>query len=442
MELRFRNVNDAFRRLVTIFAAPGDPSSPLNPPVVKESSRNGDVLRIAEPVLITYEKPRERVLFNHARDANPFALLMEALWMLAGRNDVASLAYYTKHFKEYSDDGKRLNGAYGDRWRHAICYSRSDDMACHPTEDQLDIIVAHLKAQPNSRRAVLSMWNVDQDLLKIGTSSYPCCEAVQRVERVPGDATTLIGGKCTIHGTTTHDNGSKDVCRNLSVLFSLRKCGSGGCLGGGYVPTDGDDNTCDVCNGKGRFLDVTVTSRSNDMVWGILGANYMTFSVLVEYVAARLGVEVGRYHHFTNNLYVYGWNFSPREWSGDTTPDFYQDFNLSGLRQGEKMRSWGKSFTTMPLVYEPAVFEKELPVFVEHFSGKIKAEELADHWDEPFLNDVAQPMMIAWACHKVQNYHGAFACCGGIEADDWRIACEAWLRRRAARRELKEASRE
>lgn len=29
---------------------------------------------------------------------------------------------------------------------------------------------------------------------------YPCCEAVHRVELVPGDATTLVGGRCPIHG--------------------------------------------------------------------------------------------------------------------------------------------------------------------------------------------------------------------------------------------------
>lgn len=31
---------------------------------------------------------------------------------------------------------------------------------------------------------------------------YPCCEAVRRIESVPGDATTLIGGECPIHGKT------------------------------------------------------------------------------------------------------------------------------------------------------------------------------------------------------------------------------------------------
>lgn len=31
---------------------------------------------------------------------------------------------------------------------------------------------------------------------------YPCCEGVRRVEAVPGDATTLLGGLCPNHGAT------------------------------------------------------------------------------------------------------------------------------------------------------------------------------------------------------------------------------------------------
>jgi hypothetical protein len=38
---------------------------------------------------------------------------------------------------------------------------------------------------------------------------------------------------------------------------------------------------------------MTVTNRSNDLCWGMLGANYVHFTILQEYLAARLGV-VGR----------------------------------------------------------------------------------------------------------------------------------------------------
>jgi thymidylate synthase len=82
--------------------------------------------------------------------------------MLAGREDVAPLAYYAKNMLNYSDDGHTLNGAYGYRWRHA-------DTSVEP-RDQLEIIVEHLQNKPESRRAVLTMWDVEDDLMQIDES--------------------------------------------------------------------------------------------------------------------------------------------------------------------------------------------------------------------------------------------------------------------------------
>src|SRR5690606_13885482 len=142
MHLKFRNVNDAFVGLVQ-----GIHKKEI--PTVAMSSRYGDVLRIPEPVIITYRKPRERVLFNQKRDCNPFFHLYESLWMLAGRNDVASLAYYNKRMPEFSDNGKTFHGAYGYRWRN------------HFGWDQLRAIVEELRTNSNSRRVVLQMWDAN-----------------------------------------------------------------------------------------------------------------------------------------------------------------------------------------------------------------------------------------------------------------------------------------
>ena len=58
---------------------------------VERESRNGPVVVFPEPVTTVCERPEERVLFHCERDANPFFHLFEALWMLAGRNDLAYL---------------------------------------------------------------------------------------------------------------------------------------------------------------------------------------------------------------------------------------------------------------------------------------------------------------------------------------------------------------
>lgn len=362
MHLTTRNVNTAFKALVNLFAKEkGDIYGQgfivdQRDKVVRRPSRNGPVLMVDEPVTITYTHPKERVLFNQARDANPFFHLYESLWMLAGRNDVAPLAYYASNMSNYSDDGETLNGAYGYRWRH---FQPVKEPGWEDLErDQLDLLVAHLKADPTSRRAVLQMWDVEDDLLKIGES--------------------------------------KDVCCNTAVYFSVRTI-------------EGD--RCEPW-----FLDMTVTNRSNDLIWGCLGANAVHFSFLQEYMAARIGVEVGRYNQFTNNLHVYESNWKPDEWlASANVTDGYGDL---------------KGGTFISLVKDPAMFEEELPRFVERFSGKLPAEDLADDWKEPFLLDVAQPMLIAFACHKVRDYHGAFAGMEHIMADDWRTVATNWLTKR------------
>lgn len=119
-----------------------------------EPSRNGNVIVAPSAVATVYEKPTERVLFSKVRNANPFFHLMEALWMLAGRNDIAFPAYFNSRFFEYSDDGVIQHGAYGYRWRYQFGF------------DQIAHLVEELKTNPNSRRAVLQMWSAPIDLIQ------------------------------------------------------------------------------------------------------------------------------------------------------------------------------------------------------------------------------------------------------------------------------------
>ncbi len=99
MHYTFRNVNDAFKGLVTAIARE-------KVATVRTPSRAGDVIQVREPVMVTYTHPRERVLFNRTRDCNPFFHLFESLWMLAGRNDVAPLAFYNSKIADFTNDGK------------------------------------------------------------------------------------------------------------------------------------------------------------------------------------------------------------------------------------------------------------------------------------------------------------------------------------------------
>jgi hypothetical protein len=152
LTVRARNVNDAYARtmqLVKQYEA------------YRRPSRVGDVIKLPEPLAIRYERPRERVLFDVQRDANPFFHFMEAMWMLLGRNDVSWISQYTKQLAQFSDDGKTFHGAYGYRWRN------------HFDVDQLDMLINHLQNDPGSRRAILQMWDVQEDLGTI-SKDIPC----------------------------------------------------------------------------------------------------------------------------------------------------------------------------------------------------------------------------------------------------------------------------
>lgn len=128
----------------------------------REQSRNGAVLVAPTPVTTTYTNPIQRVLFSPTRDANPFFHLMESLWMLAGRNDLEFPKYFNSRFGAYSDDGATIHGAYGHRWINHFGF------------DQLDRIVEILTKDPNSRRAVLSMWDAPADLDPNAGADVPC----------------------------------------------------------------------------------------------------------------------------------------------------------------------------------------------------------------------------------------------------------------------------
>lgn len=144
MELVVRNVNEAFSEIFWKIKA-----SRLSP----EQTRNGPALVFPEPLTTIYLRPDERVLFNLDRDANPIFHLMESIWMMAGRNDVAFLTQFNKNMVNFSDDGVTFNAAYGYRWRHHFGF------------DQLAEVIRVLTEDPGSRQAIVQIWD-SADLYK------------------------------------------------------------------------------------------------------------------------------------------------------------------------------------------------------------------------------------------------------------------------------------
>ncbi|WP_328869654.1 thymidylate synthase [Streptomyces sp. NBC_00287] len=111
-------------------------------------------------VHMTLTQPRARLL--HApptRVLNPAFAVAETVWHLSG-SDAPWIFGYNSKLRQYADDGV-LRGAYGPRMRN---------WAGHV--DQLRRVVEILKEDPDSRRAVIQLYDPSQDAA--GHKDVPC----------------------------------------------------------------------------------------------------------------------------------------------------------------------------------------------------------------------------------------------------------------------------
>jgi len=289
-------------------------------------TRNGSAMRTPFPVTTIYNHPEERVLFDPKRDANPFFHLMESIWMIAGRRDVDFVAKFASNMKEYSDDGVILRGAYGYRWRHWFGVN------------QIYWVIDHLMDYPESRRAVVSMWDSDKDIKAV-------------------------------------NEGTKDVPCNTAIYFTIR-----------------DDR-----------LDMTVTNRSNDIIWGCYGANAVHMSFLQEYVALKLGVKLGKYYQISNDWHIYANHYHLLESKSAEWVDHYPMID------------------TVPF----DVTQQECNTFCNYVMELTPRRPSGNFWE-----GVALPMFESWVAHKSQNPNIAADYALKIKDEAWSIACMEWLERR------------
>lgn len=253
-----RNVNDAFSQGLQLVRSEG----------VLQSSRAGDVMAVPYPVITCYERPTERVLFNVVRDANPFFHLFESIWMLSGRRDATWLDRFVKDFSSrFAEDNGEQHGAYGFRWRRHFELDGGGDGLYASVPDQLTAVVNMLRANPLDRQAVICMWDPVADL----------------------------GVK------------KRDIPCNLIVLPRIRYTAVSPEPYGGEPLLQ-------------PFLDITVFCRSNDIIWGAYGANAVHFSVLQEYLAARIGAQIGTYYQVSNNYHAYLFSLSKQDKGNNPDP--------------------------------------------------------------------------------------------------------------------------
>jgi thymidylate synthase len=351
----------------------------------REDSRDGVVLVSPVPVMTVYERPTERVLFSSVRDANPFFHLTEAIWMLCGRADARLLTNFVRTFDRFAEDDGLIHGAYGRRWRrHFILgeHISPHDGEAHPTyADQLSMIVSLLRDNPNSRQVVLTMWDPEVDL-GVAVKDRPC---------------------------------------NTHVYFRVRR----------ENETRGGEPTYD------DYLDMTVCCRSNDIIMGAYGANAVHLSILQEFVAASVGVYVGRYYQFSNNYHMYQRDVdmmgeraanTERHTNGDTGHMMFWD-QQSGLYRNSEVRP-------DLLVDDPDSFLREAAYVLNAYETlgegppDAKIEEAVSTVNNKFLYKTLWRMLKAHLWHRAGNRDRAEMYANNIVSWDWGLAVRDWLDRR------------
>lgn len=197
--------------------------------------------------------PLARLVASPNRKADYGFATGEFLWYLRGARDVDSVAYYAPGIRQFSDDGVNLESAYGRRLRVDPAIDEELPTALPDAGSQWARIVRELVRDPDSRRAVMTVYG-------------------------PHDLARADGA------------GTKDVPCTLAFQFFMRP-----------------DETWP--ERAPRRLHLHVTMRSCDLVWGLTNDVY-SFTLLQEVMALDLraaGVEVdlGAYLHTCGSLHAY-----------------------------------------------------------------------------------------------------------------------------------------
>ena len=189
--------------------------------------RSAEVGRTKELIAtsITLHRPEQRELVLPGRNANIAAQIAETMWVLTGKTSgIVWLSHYLPRAVDFADDGKHWRAAYGPRLRN------------WKGVDQVAYVVNALRDNPQTRQAVIALWDPEVDIL-------------------PG----------------------LDRACNTTLQFTSR-------LGA---------------------LDMHVSLRSNDVMWGLSGINAFCWSSLQEIIAELLGIGIGAMHLAAGSLHIY-----------------------------------------------------------------------------------------------------------------------------------------
>jgi thymidylate synthase len=192
------------------------------------SSRVGGIHELLH-VMLSIDNPIEKWVSQRSPTMSISFALAELVWILNGSNESRIINYWNTGLQKYSGFEENYHGAYGFRIRQNFGV------------DQLERVYSALKNNPESRQAVILIWDPIQDL--------PNESGAPR---------------------------SSDIPCNICSLIKIR------------------DNR----------LEWAQIMRSNDVFRG-LPYNIVQFTSIQEILAGWLGINPGSYTHFSDSLHIY-----------------------------------------------------------------------------------------------------------------------------------------
>jgi hypothetical protein len=129
---------------------------------------------------------------------------------------------------------------------------------------------------------------------------------------------------------------------------------------------------------------MTVTNRSNDIVYGAMGSNLFHFSMLLEYMAYQCDMAVGKYYQVSNNLHLYTENPTSKrclEQRGSIRPA------VAGADSADA------TLSLLGLTIDPA----PIADYVRKQQGIP---------DQPYLQQVVMPLVEAYRVFKLKSLTG------------------------------------
>lgn len=117
------------------------------------------------------------LLMNRRRNISPHYACAELLWYLSSNASIEMISAYAPQYVAFAEDGRAF-GAYGYR-NYSNLWQR--DGSQDDAKSQLELVIEHLRQDPNTRQAVMTFWEANDltHAIKKDHKDLPCTLSLQ-----------------------------------------------------------------------------------------------------------------------------------------------------------------------------------------------------------------------------------------------------------------------